>query len=146
MLCFVLTLSCLRAGWVICFGGVWGSTCGGENFYWICRLLICNFTGYMNFLKLFFMHFAEADYLLGFYVDRYPGRKRLIVTWRQIYNCGMTRENMCMGDRKSIHMHVCIYVCTRTCVSVCMWLFTCAFVHMHQNNFNCILTIACRWA
>ena len=27
-------------------------------------------------------------------------------------------------------MHVCIYVCTRTCMSACMWLFTCAFGHM----------------
>ena len=87
--CFVLTLSCLRAGlcgvWVSDLlwwgvGGGGGSTSGEGNFYLICKLLICNFTEYVSFLQVFFMHFAEADYLLGFCVDQCPDRKGLIVT------------------------------------------------------------------
>ena len=55
---------------MVCFGGgVGGSTSGADNFYCIYRLLICNFTEHVSFLQVFFMHFAEADYLPGFYVD-----------------------------------------------------------------------------
>ena len=139
--CFVLTLACLRAGlcgvWVsdMLWWGVGRSTCWEGNFYWICRLLICNFTEHVSFLQVFFVHFAEADYLLGFCVDWCLGRKGLIVTWRQILNCDMTRESMHMGERGRAYTCVCIYVCMWPCVSVCMWLFTCAFVCMHQNNF-----------
>ena len=60
--------------------GCGGSNGGGDNFYCICRLLICNFTEHASLLQLFFMHFAEADYLPGFYVDRCPCGKELIVT------------------------------------------------------------------
>ena len=138
--CFVLTLYCLRPG--LCVGWVsgllcWGvgrSTCWEGNFYWICRRLICNFTEYVSFLRVFFIHFAEADYLPGFCVDQCPGEKGLIVTWRQILNCDMTRESMHMGDRE--HTHICVHIwVTRTCMSVCMWLFTCTFVRMRHNNF-----------
>ena len=139
-------------GWFVWRLGEWfalvgcgGSNGGGDNFYCICRLLICNFTEHVSFLQVFFMYFAKADYLPDFYVDWYPCRKGLIVTWRQILKCDMTRDSMHMGKRESIHLHVCIYVCTQTCMSVCMWLFTCAFAHMH-HYFNCILTIACACA
>ena len=138
--CFVLTLSSLRAGlcegWVsdlLCWG-VGKSNCGEGDFYWICRSLICNFTEHVSFLRVFFIHFAEVDYLPGFCVDWCPGEKGLIVTWRQILNCDMTTESMHMGDRE--HTHICVHKCvTWTCMSVCMWLFTCAFVHMYHNNF-----------
>ena len=138
--CFVLTLSSLRAGlyggWVrdLLWWAVGRRTCGEGNFYWICRPLICNFTEHVSFLRVFFIHFAEADYLPGFCVDQCPGKKGLIVTWRQILNCDMTRESMHMGDRK--HTHICVHICmTWTCMSVCMWLFTCAFVCMRHNKF-----------
>ena len=70
----------------------------------------------------------------GFCVDWCPGGKGLIVTWRQILICDMTRESMHMGESK----HICVwtYVCKRTCVSVCMWLFTCAYVRMQQLHLN----------
>ena len=80
-----------------------GSTGGGDNFYCNCWSLIYNFTEHLSFLQVFLIHFPEADYLPGFYVDWYPCKKGLIVTWRQILNRDMTREN--------IHMHVYIYVC-----------------------------------
>ena len=69
--CFVLFLSCLRAGlceWFVLVG-CGESTGGVDNFYCICRSLICNFTEHVSFLQVFFMYFAEADYLPGFYVD-----------------------------------------------------------------------------
>ena len=49
--------------------GCGGSTGGGDHFYRNCRLLICNFTEHVSFLQVFFMYFAKADYLPGFYVD-----------------------------------------------------------------------------
>ena len=138
--CFVLALSSLRAGlcggWVsdLLWWDVVRSTCGEGKFYWICSPLICNFTEHVSFLRLFFIHFAEADYLPGFCVDWSPGEKDLIVNWRQILNCDMTRESMHMGNRA--HTHICVHMCvTQTCMSVCKWLFTCAFVRMRHNNF-----------
>ena len=118
--CFVLTLSCLRAGfcvgWVsdLLWWGVGRSTCGEGNFYWICRRLICNFTEHVSFLQVFFMHFAGADYLPGFCVDRYPRGKGLIVTWRQILNCDMIRESMHIGERGraiNVSLHVDVHMC-----------------------------------
>ena len=44
-------------------------------------------------------------------------------------------ESMHMGERGRVYTCVYIYVCTQTYVSVSMWLFTCAFVHMRQNSF-----------
>ena len=106
--------------------------------------LLC--TEHVSFLWLFFMHFAEVDYLPGFCVDWCPGGKGLIVTWRQILNCDMTRESMHMGERESIHICVCIYVCTWTCI---MCACGCSHVHLCacvKTIFNCILTIACTYA
>ena len=111
-----------------------GRSTGGEwNFYWICRPLICNFTEHVSFLRVFFMHFAEADYLSGFSVDQCPGGKGLIVTWRQILNCNMTRESMHMGEMFG-RGHACLCACG------------CSHVHLRafvKTAFNCILTIAC---
>ena len=118
--CFVLTLSCLRAGfcvgWVsdLLWWGVGRSTCGEGNFYWTCRRLIYNFTEHVSFLQVFFMHFAGADYLPGFCVDRYPRGKGLIVTWRQILNCDMIRESMHIGERGraiNVSLHVDVHMC-----------------------------------
>ena len=119
--CFVLTLSCLRAGfcvgWVsdLLWWGVGRSTCGEGNFYWICRRLICNFTEHVSFLQVFFMHFAGADYLPGFCVDWCPGGKGLIVTWRHILNCNMTSESMYMGQRERgrAYTYLWAYMCAR---------------------------------
>ena len=137
--CFVLTLFCLRAG--LCGGWVsdllwWvveGSTCGEGNFYWICRQLICNFTEHVSFLQVFFEHFAEADYFPCFCVDQCPGRKLLIVTWRQIPNCDMTRESMHMGERGRAYTCVCIYECTWPCVSVHVVVHMCICVHASKQ-------------
>ena len=136
--CFVLTLSSLRAGlcggWVsdLLWWGVGRRTCSEGNLYWICRLLICNFTEHVSFLQVFFIHFGEVDYLPGFYVDWYPGRKGLIVTWWQILNFDMTRESMHMGERESIYMCVCIYIyiCMCACGHVCLCAWGCSHVHL----------------
>ena len=142
----------LSEGWFVRRLGEWfalvecgGSTCKEGNFYWICRLLICNFTEHVRFLQVFFMYFAEADYLAGFCVDQCPGRKGLIVTWIQILNCDITRESMFM--RESIHMCVCAYLCAHghRCLRAC----GCSHVHLCaciKIIFNCILTIACTCA
>ena len=151
--CFVLTLACLRAGlcggWVsdMLWWGVGRSTCWEGNFYRICRLLICNFTEHVSFLQVFFVHFAEADYLLGFCVDWCLGRKGLIVTWRQILNCDMTRESMHMGERGRAYTYVCAYMCARG--HACLFACGCSYVHLRacvKTIFNCILTIACTCA
>ena len=133
--CFVLTLSCLTAGfcvdWVsdLLWWGVGRSTCGEGNFYWICRRLICNFTEHVSFLQVFFMHFAEADDLPGFCVDRCPGGKGLIVTWRKILNCDMTRESIHVGETgRDVCVRICVYGDMRVCVHVIVHMCICAHV------------------
>ena len=111
------------------------------------RPLICNFTEYVSFLLVFFIHFTESDYLPGFCVDQCPGRKGLIVTWRQILNCDMTRESIHMGDRGRAYTYVCAYMCALGHVCLC----ACGCSHEHVcaciiKIFNCILTIACTCA
>ena len=112
--------------------GCGGSTGGGDNFYCICRSLICTFTEHVSFLQVFFMHFAEADYLPGFYVDRYPCRKGLIVIWRQTLNCDMTRESMHMGERGRAYICMCAYMCARGHACLCACGCSRAFAHMRQ--------------
>ena len=125
--CFVLTLPNLRAGlcggWMsnLLWWGVWWSTCREGNFYSIFRSLICNFSEHVSFLQVFFMHFTEADYLPGLCVDWCPGRKGLIVTWRQILNCDMTGESMHMEERGRAYISVCAYMCAseHACLCAC---------------------------
>ena len=145
--CFVLTLSCLRAGlcggWVSDLVGCGGSTCGERKFYWICRPLICNFTEHVTFLRVFFMYFAEADYLPGFCVDRCPGGKGLIVTWRQILNCDMTRESMHLGERGRAYTHMCVYICVHADMHVCAHVVVHMCICMHASKQ---FLIACKCA
>ena len=96
------------------------------------------------FCGCFYIHFAEVDYLPCFCLDQCPGRKVLIVTWRQILNCDMIRESMHMGDRGRAYTYVCAYMCAlgHACLCAC----GCSHVHVCAciiKIFNCILTIAC---
>ena len=136
-------LVCVGTGWVVCFGGVWGSTCGGQNFCWICTLLIWNFTEHMSFLQAFFMHSVEVDYLPGCYVDQYPGGKGLIVSWRQILNCEMDRETVHMGERGRVYVCMCVSVCARGHAHLCACGCSHVLLHACVKNFNCTLTNAC---
>ena len=117
--------------------GCGGSTCGGGIFYWIWRPLICNFTGYVSLLQLFFVPFDEADYFPGFYVDQ-SGGKGLIVTWRQILKCGITRESMHMGEGGRAYICVCAYMCAQGDALLC----PCGCLHglwnTYLENFNCM--------
>ena len=122
--CFVLNLSCLRAG--LC-GARW---VWEGNFYWICRPLIWHFTEHVRFLWVFFMHFSEAGYLSGFCVDRCPGRKGLIVTWRHILNCNMTSESMYMGERGRAYTYLWAYMCARGHACLC----ACGCLHDHMGT------------
>ena len=76
----------------------------------------------MSLLQVFFVHFAEVNYLPGFCVNRYSGGKGLIVTLRQILKCDKTRESM--------HIRVCIYVYMRVCVHVVVHMCFCT--HMRK--------------
>ena len=134
-------------GWVsdLLWWGVGRSTFGEGNFYWMCRPLICNFTEHVSFLQVFFMHFAETDYLPRFYVDRrYPGRKELIVTCRQVRNCDMTTERMYMWEIGRTYIYMCAYMgaCRHACLCG-----ACGYSHVllltYVKNFNCILIVAC---
>ena len=65
----------LSEGWFVwglgeCFAlvGCGVSTRGRVKFLLNSRSLICNFTEHVSLLRVFLVHFAEADYLLGFYV------------------------------------------------------------------------------
>ena len=149
---FVVTLSYLRAG--LCGGWMsdllwWGvgegSTCEEGIFSEFAGRWSATSLKVWVFCRCFSCILLRRIICL-FYVVWCPGGKGLIVTWRHILNCDMTRELMHMGERESIHTCVCIYVSTWTCVFVWMWLFTCAFVCMRQKKINCSLTSACIWA
>ena len=81
----------------------------------------------------------------GFYVDRYAGRKGLIVTWRQILNLDMTRESMHMGERESIYMcvHVCMSVFMCVCMSACACLCICVNVCINVCIYVCRCMYVC---
>ena len=128
--CFVLTLSCLRVGfcggWVsdLLWWGVGRSTCGEGNFYGTCRPLICNFTENVSFLQVFFIHFAEADYLPGFCVDRCLGG----YVYMSVYRCEC--------------MYVCLYICV--CICICMYnicICICVCVCMYRYIYTQIFLL-----
>ena len=123
--CFLLTLfylraSLCRAGWVVCFGGAWREYMWGSKIFiefsgsWSATSLSMN----VSLPQLFFMYFAEVNYLPGFCVGWYSGGKGFIVTWRQILKCDMKIESMHIGESGRAFMCVCAYVwclCACTC-------------------------------
>ena len=130
-------LACMGAGWVVCFGEVWA-----ENFYWICKPLICNFTEHVSLLQVFFVHFVETDCLPGLYVDR-SGGKGLIVTWGQILKCDMTR-----AWKISVHVSNCMLMCIimYDCAHMYtyIWLNACTCdVYVYMSVYMCECMYAC---
>ena len=91
-----------------------------------------------SFLQVFFMHFTETDCFPGFYVDRYPCGEVLIITWRQILNCAMTRGSMHIEEREGEYTYACVHICVLTDMYVCVHMV----VHMCFCAHASIISVA----
>ena len=111
--------------------------------------MICDLTEHMSLLQLFFCAFCWGRLFAWFLCGPIVGGKGLIVTWRQMLRCDITRVSMHIGEARRACICMCAYMypCRHACLCACgcshVLLHTCVKIliacwQLHARVHNCV--------